>query len=68
MNSSSPALRPMRFAPGETPLREPADASPLPATVPATCVPWPDDVSPFSTSTHGPVPVSDLRFMMVFVP
>ncbi|MBF8299969.1 MAG: hypothetical protein HW394_339 [Acidobacteria bacterium] len=39
--SASSTLSPTRFASGATPVRAPSESKPLPAMMPATCVPWP---------------------------
>ena len=38
---ASSAFNAMMFAPGAIALRVPLVSKPLPATMPATCVPWP---------------------------
>ena len=60
MNAMSPTPIPTSVAPGATPFLAPADASPLPPTVPAQCVPCPLEVSEFSASIQVRVVLSNL--------
>ena len=54
MEAPSPVPNATIWPPFATPALRPADASPLPAMVPPTCVPCPEDVSEFRVSVQTP--------------